>query len=210
MQRYAITDRALLRVDARGAAWCDLETALCQQVEPWVAAGIEWVQLREKDLPESTLAALVRSLAAITRKPGSKTRLLVNGLPPRLAVESGADGVHLPGSAAEGSLDRLRRAVQVARIATVGCHTLKEVQAAREGGASAILWAPVFGKSVHGKEVLAGSGLAALRAACAAAAPVPVFALGGISPANAASCVLAGAAGVAGIRLFHSDGWQAL
>ncbi len=165
------------------------------------------MQLREKDLPEAGLVSLVHALAAAVHTPGSRTRLLVNGLPPRLALENGADGVHLPsGTTAE----QVRRAVEAARLVTVSCHTLAEMAAARDGGASAILWAPVFGKFIHGEQVQAGTGLAALRTACTAAAPVPVFALGGVSPANAADCVQAGAAGVAGIRLFHGSGWQAL
>ncbi len=200
MQRYAITDRTLLPPHKQG--W---EAALCSQVEQWVEGGVDWVLLREKDLPWERLAALVRSLAAMTR--GGATRLLVNGLPAPLALEAGADGVHLAGGA---SVELVQASVRLVPLVTVSCHSLEEVEAAREGGASAMLWAPVFGKVVGGEVARAGTGLHALHGACVAAGPVPVFALGGIVAANAAACVAAGAAGVAGIRLFHGAEWRAL
>ncbi len=202
VQLYAITDRLLL--PPHPGSW---EAALCAQVEKWVEADVEWVQLREKNLPESTLAALVRRLAAITRRPGTRTRLLVNGLSPGPAAESGADGVHLPsGALPEG----VRAAVQVAGVVTISCHTLPEVAAARKLGASAVLWAPVFGKVVNGNLVQSGAGLPALHAACVAASSLPVFALGGVTVANAPACVEAGASGVAGIRLFQGELWRSL
>jgi len=48
-----------------------------------------------------------------------------------------------------------------------------------------------------------GTGLVVLEQACRAAAPVPVFALGGVTAENAADCLRAGAAGIAAIRLVH-------
>ena len=200
MQRYAITDRRLLPASPDG--W---EAALCVQVAQWASEGVEWVQLREKDLPAEELARLLRTLAAIVHKRGSKTRLLVNGLTPQAAIASGADGVHLPGGA---SVHAVQAAVSVARVVTASCHTLDEILAARAGGAAAALWAPVFSKVSGQVEVLPGTGLAALEAACRAATPMPVFALGGVTAANAGECRLAGAAGVAGIRLFLGSDFQ--
>ena len=59
---------------------------------------------------------------------------------------------------------------------------------------------------------LFGTGLALLEQACRAAAPVPVFALGGVTADNAADCLRAGAAGVAAIRLMQqpASAWQHL
>lgn len=171
------------------------------QVGQWVASGVEWVQLREKDLPAEELLSLARSLAAASRAPGSRTRLLVNGLSAKLARDCGAHGVHLAGGF---SAEQVRAARETGCLVSVSCHALPELQAAREGGATLALWAPVFGKAVHGSEVTPGTGLEALAAACAYAAPLPVFALGGVTVSNAGACVTAGAAGVAGIRLFRS------
>ena len=50
-----------------------------------------------------------------------------------------------------------------------------------------------------------GQGIDQLRTACLAASPIPVYALGGVTLENAAACLDAGAAGIAGIRLFHQS-----
>ncbi len=167
-----------------------------------MAAGVEWVQLREKDLPLEELASLARRLAVI---PRGRTKLLVNGLPAAMVKECGVDGVHLPGAA---DAQQIAEARALGGLVTVSCHALGELAPAHE--ASAILWAPVFGKTVHGEPVAPGSGLPLLRAACERVHPVSVFALGGVTAANARACVEAGAAGVAGIRLFQGEGWRVL
>jgi thiamine-phosphate pyrophosphorylase len=200
MHRYAITDRTLLAAGPAGP-----EAALAAQVFAWAGADVAWVQLREKDLPADELIALTRTLAASIHAKSSATRLLVNGLPAELALANGAAGVHLPG---DTTAEAITAARHVGACVSVSCHTLDEIAAAREGGADAVLWAPVFGKAVQGSNVLAGTGLAALGAASQAASPVPVFALGGVTAENAQSCLQAGAAGVAGIRLFHGQGWR--
>ncbi len=202
MKLYAITDRSLL-----AAASGDLEAALCTQADAWARAGVPWVQVREKDLAEATLARLARRLAAAVRAAGGNIRLVVNGLPAALALDCGVDGMHLTGGASAESIEAARRA---GACVSVSCHTLPEVAAAQAGGADVVLWGPVFGKVVQGVEIRAGTGLSDLEEACAAAGPVPVFALGGVTAANAGECMRAGAAGVAGIRLFLDDEWRRL
>ena len=183
----------------------EVEPALCRQVEQWVAAGIEWVQVREKDLSASALASLVGSLSSLTH--ASRTRLLVNGMAPEQALARGADGVHLPGNS---PVEAVTSAVAAIPFVSVSCHTLAEMHDAREAGATLVLWAPVFGKALPGAPALPGTGLAALSEACAQASLMPVFALGGVTAAKAGACMAAGAAGVAGIRLFHGENWRAL
>jgi thiamine-phosphate pyrophosphorylase len=68
-----------------------------------------------------------------------------------------------------------------------------------------ILFSPIFEKLSHQTQ-----GLEGLRQACAAAQGIPVFALGGVTAANAAECIAAGATGVAAIRLFAGDDWRCL
>ena len=72
----------------------------------------------------------------------------------------------------------------------------QEVTAAKLAGADFVVFGPVFGKS--GTQ---GVGLPELHAACAHG--IPVFALGGVNLENFRSCFEAGAAGIAGIRLFQ-------
>jgi thiamine-phosphate pyrophosphorylase len=73
-----------------------------------------------------------------------------------------------------------------------------------------MLWAPVFGKTIESQIVVQGSGLEALAKACREAGELPVFALGGVTLQNVQECLRAGAAGIAGIRLFAGDQWRSL
>ncbi len=75
---------------------------------------------------------------------------------------------------------------------------------ARDNGASAILFGPVFGKFAGGQEVVPALGLDLLRQACTLAGSTPVFALGGITSADIPACAAAGASGIAAIRMFFS------
>jgi thiamine-phosphate pyrophosphorylase len=91
-----------------------------------------------------------------------------------------------------------------APIVSVSCHTPSDIARARHNAADFILFGPVFEKCVNGELVAGGVGFEALTLACAIAQQVPVLALGGITHENSAACLAAGAAGVAGIRLFTS------
>jgi thiamine-phosphate pyrophosphorylase len=81
------------------------------------------------------------------------------------------------------------------------CHTAADVLRAASDKADFAVFAPVFGKT--GSAGTTPTGLAALREACRA--KIQVLALGGVTMENAASCLHAGAAGVAGIRLFQEN-----
>jgi thiamine-phosphate pyrophosphorylase len=209
MLRYAITDRA--RVFGDEAA---REAALLDQAARLAAEGVDYVQLREKDLPATALAALTRKLLDALRAHSPAPKLLINSRAD-VAVAAGADGVHL--TSAEGSLtpaDVRRLYASIGRpepVVSVSCHTLNEVAHARTAAPTLILFGPVFEKvgldagARQPAEALIseGSGLNLLHLACAAAGPVPVLALGGITPENTDACLAAGAAGIAAIRLFQ-------
>lgn len=168
---------------------------------------METIQLREKDLGATELAALARSMMAAIA--GGRSTLLINmGSPAALevALEVAAGGVHFPGGPAEGAVEGVRRAFARAgrqAIVSVACHAVEEVVAARILGADLALFSPVFSKdAAKGGAGRLPQGLDALGRACIAAEGMPVFALGGVTPENATGCLAAGAAGVAGIRLF--------
>jgi thiamine-phosphate pyrophosphorylase len=200
MFRYAITSRTLFPGDDG-----QQQAAMVEQTARWGWAGVDFVQLREKDLPAAALTRLAR---AILKTLPASTKLLINSRPD-IAIAAGAQGVHLTSSVGGLAPEQVRLLFSAASLPapliSVSCHTLAEVQAARDAKVDAILFAPVFGKSVSGEIVSSGIGLEQLRAACVAAAPAPVFALGGVTVDNTATCLEAGAAGIAGIRLFHSE-----
>ena len=198
MHRYAITSRALFSGDER-----QKQAALVAQCARWSREGIDTIQLREKDLPASIQAELARSiLEAIS---GSRTKLLINTRAD-VALATGAYGVHLtaaPGELTPTQVRQLYAAIESAEpIITISCHTIEEVRRAIPHKPDAILFAPVFGKTVAGEAITPAAGLDKLREACAIAAPVPVYALGGVTEENAPRCLEAGAAGIAAIRLF--------
>jgi thiamine-phosphate pyrophosphorylase len=92
-----------------------------------------------------------------------------------------------------------------AAVVGVSCHSVEEVERAREAGVDLIVFGPVFEKRVEGHLVQRGEGLEALRRACEVAGGVPVLALGGVTMEVARECLETGAAGVAGIRLFRTE-----
>ena len=180
MIRYAITEGQGPRVEG-------------QQV------SFDYVQLRAKDVDGGELLARAERLVA------DGATLLVNGRAD-VAVAAGAAGVHLTARREELTVAQVRAVFAAAGrptpVVSVSCHTLEEVVRAREAGADLILFGPVFEKRMDGEVVVVGVGLERLREACEVAGRVKVLALGGVTEENAAECLEAGAAGVAGIRLF--------
>jgi thiamine-phosphate pyrophosphorylase len=156
-----------------------------------VRDGVQMIQVREKDLSARELFELVckiRDLAA-----GTQTRVLVND---RLdiALAAGIDGVHLASNGLP--VNRLRPLVRILGVST---HSVEEAIAADNGRADFIVFGPIFDSP--GKTAV---GVEPLRAA-AAAVKIPVLAIGGITNENAQVVLEAGAAGIAGIRLFQTD-----
>lgn len=208
----AITDRRLAaagrhqqgRLNSGEQAW------LLTRAHAWAAGGVEFVQLREKDLAPAELLALARAMRQALA--GTKTRLLLNG-PAELALAAGAEGVHLPSGWTGQSIADARRLLSDDVVISVACHSWQTPREARDAGADLALFSPIFDThkfaAGSGEVPTPGLGVAALQSACADAAPLPVYALGGITAANAALCTDAGAAGIAGIRLFAGDDWRA-
>jgi thiamine-phosphate pyrophosphorylase len=164
------------------------------------SAGVDLVQLREKLLRPRVLYELAARSSEIVRGASSKgTRLLVNDRAD-IARAAGADGVHL----AARSLDAatVRTVFGPDFLIGVSTHSLEEASAAREGGADFALFGPVFdtpSKRAYGPP----AGLERLGEVARNLAPFPVLAIGGITRANFAQALDAGARGVAAIRLFN-------
>ena len=203
MLRYAITSRAQYPGDE-----LKKKAALVQEISRWAIDGICLIQLREKDLPASSLAGLAKEILRAIAQTTSPTKLLINSRAD-IAIATGAHGVHLtdnPDGLQPAQVRSLYAAASLPTpIVTVSCHTLEAVRRAYQNRADAILFAPVFEKMIADHESVPGQGLEQLRAACLAASPIPVYALGGVTFENAPACLAEGAAGIAGIRLFHSS-----
>ena len=165
-----------------------------------VAARIDLVQIREKNLSASVLYQLAASAAGITK--GSATQLLINDRSD-IAAAAGADGVHLTTSSLPTAV--VRQTFGEEFLIGVSTHSLAEAKLARSGGADFVVFGPVFetaSKQEYGETL----GLPNLATVCAELSPLPVLALGGVEIRNVRDCLRAGARGVAAIRaLQHPD-----
>jgi thiamine-phosphate pyrophosphorylase len=155
-------------------------------------AGIDLIQVREKDLEGGALRNLVAAVLAATR--GTATRVLVNGRVD-VAVSAGASGVQLPEDGL-GVAD-VKRSFPHLMIGA-SRHSLDGVKKAEADGADFVLFGPVW--STPGKEARA-VGVVALRRA-ASQVRIPVHAIGGLDPGHAREAIEAGAKGIAAIRPF--------
>ena len=173
--------------------------ALLARIAEAAHAGVDYIQLREKDLNSGDLASLARAALARIRANSSTTRLIINSRTD-VALAVRADGAHLTSNdLAPAEVRAIVAATPRAAgfMIAVSCHSAAEVLRAAEQGADFAVLAPVFEKPGA-----APCGLDALRAAAKGCA-IPVLALGGVTIDNASACLAAGAAGVAGIRLFQ-------
>lgn len=161
-------------------------------------AGVDLIQLREKDLACRDMLAMVKSAVEVSRR--TNTRIVVND---RLdmAMAAGAHGVHLGGQSVPP--EAVRRHVDKDFLVGVSCHSREEALKAEAGGADYILLGPIFdtpSKRPYGPPL----GLNKLSEV-ASRIRIPVLALGGITVERVRLCIEAGATGVAGIRLFQED-----
>jgi len=176
--------------------------ALLEIIRHAATAGVDWIQIREKDLEARSLAELARLAVADARE--TRASILVND---RLdvALTAGAAGVHLGETSlpVEAVAEWRRSGRRTDFRMGVSCHSAEAACAAERAGADYILFGPVFAtpsKAAFG----APQGIQRLREVCVAVR-IPVLAIGGIRIENAASCIAAGATGVAAIRLFQES-----
>jgi thiamine-phosphate pyrophosphorylase len=208
---YYITDRTAFPGDELSR-----RRHLLEKISGAARAGVDYIQLREKNLPTRELESLAREamhaiceaqkLAANSRQPA--TALLINSRTD-VALAAEADGVHLRSddvspqevrliwkTCGRGRLARVNS--PQAPIVAVSCHSPADVAKAAASAATFAVFAPVFEK-----KDARPAGLSLLKEACQAS--IPVLALGGITLANAHACLEAGAAGIAAIRLFQGN-----
>lgn len=185
MKRYYITDRKSCGKD------------ILDVIECAAADGVDWIQIREKDLSARGLLELTQ--AALLRTKSYPVGILVNSRPD-VALAAGAHGVHLTSQAPPPK--RLRALAPAGFLLGVSTHTLEEAERAAIEGADFAVFGPIF--PTPSKPARAEvPGLEKLAEVCARVR-LPILALGGITPERIQPCLNAGAVGVAGISLFQS------
>jgi thiamine-phosphate pyrophosphorylase len=207
LQLCYITDRRQLR-----------SAPLAAVIQEAIRAGVDMVQIREKDLPSRDLITLVEE--ALTFKVGASgagpgpnavrpyrvgreygmagTCVVVNDRVD-VALAASADGAHL--GVHSMPVQAVRRLAPPGFIIGVSCHSLDQAMAAESGGADYLVLGPVFetpSKLAYGPPL----GLEKLREVTSRIR-IPVLALGGITVSRVRPCLEAGACGIAGIRIFQ-------
>lgn len=172
-------------------------TQILDQVSAAIAAGVDLIQVREKQLTTRVLFHLAQE--AGSRTLGTKTRLLVNDRAD-IAAGAGAHGVHLTTQSVSAAV--IRQTFGADLLIGASTHSLDEARQARDEGADFAVFGPVF--ATKSKERFGPpKGLEGLAKVTRALAEFPVLALGGISMSNAPDCLAAGAHGIAAIGLFQ-------
>jgi thiamine-phosphate pyrophosphorylase len=194
--------------DRNGLGSGDPVEKVLGRIRAAVAAGVDWVQIREKDLAARELLALARAAIGITHENAGagKAGVVVND---RLdvALAAGAAGVHLGGESLPA-----RDVVRWCRggnapaefLIGVSCHSFEEAREAENAGASYAFFGPIF-ETPSKERFGVPQGVARLAEVCRAVR-IPVIAIGGVSEENGPECIRAGAAGIAAIRLFQEPG----
>ncbi|MGE0449138.1 MAG: thiamine phosphate synthase [Vicinamibacterales bacterium] len=187
---HLVSDRRRLAPEASSG---QAEHCLLTQVRLAVEAGVDVVQIRERDLDAGRLVRLVAAAVRITR--GSRTRIVVNERVD-VALAAGADGVHLR-SDSMAAVD-VRRCTPPGFLIGRSVHSVDEALVA--GPVDYLLAGTVW--ATASKPGRASTiGVSGLRVICAASG-VPVLAIGGVDAGGCADAARAGAAGAAAIGAF--------
>jgi thiamine-phosphate pyrophosphorylase len=215
-----VTDRSLLSPRQNNRA------ILLEKIAQLSAAGIDWIQIREKDLSGKDCTALVqdaiRSVDSafaggappLRYKGGVSRRASASANPAKIIVNDRLDvalatraaGIHLGEESlslpAVNRLVKARFPAESQFLIGVSCHSISAARLAEQQGAHYIVFGPVFATP---SKISFGTpqGLAPLEEVSRALA-IPVLAIGGITLENVPSCISGGASGIAAIRLFQN------
>ena len=158
--------------------------------------GADILQLREKDMPDEDFLRLALELRELTARMGG---LFIVNDRPHIALESGADGVHL--GQEDMSIGEARGLLGRDFIIGLSCHSLEQARQAHQEGADYIGIGPIF--PTQTKVASASGGLPSEQPIGAEILyhlrnfPIPYFAIGGINLTNLAEVTRVGAGRVA-------------
>ena len=178
MALYAVTDRAWLR-----------GRTLTEQAEAALRGGATCLQLREKELDRAAFLREAVALKPVCARYG--VPLIVND-DVELALESGADGVHVGQDDADAA--ETRRRIGPDRLLGVSAHTVEEALRAERAGADYLGVGAVFPTGT--KKDADAVSFETLRAICGAVS-IPVVAIGGVKRENLGALAGSGVDGVA-------------
>ncbi len=176
--------------------------ALLDRVGQSLAAGVRLLQYRAKppvgqpDLDDGARLATARSIVAACKGAGA---LLIINDDPLLAVEAGADGVHLGRD--DGTVAQARQRVGQALVGVSCYDSMDRALQAEAEGADYVAFGAMFPSRVKPGAVRASH---ALLTEARARLRVPVVAIGGIDLGNAAGVLRAGADSIAVISALYS------
>lgn len=192
-RRIALTKPLLILVTDRKISRLPFFEAAAQAL----AAGVDWIQVRERDLDAHALCEFAEKLQSLVHEHGNRAasekraKILINR---RLdvALALGTDGAHLGWNAL--GFHEARSLLPASAILGGAAHSLAAVQSAAVSGADYVHLAPIFTPRSKAAQT-PPLGLGALEAASRIG--IPVIAQGGITPGNAGAAISAGASGVA-------------
>ncbi|MCI9554505.1 MAG: thiamine phosphate synthase [Oscillibacter sp.] len=179
LRLYAVTDRA----------WARDEAALFRQIEAAVRGGAGVVQLREKDMEPAAFLEEAKRFVALCRRLGAIS--IINDSV-EIALEAGADGVHVGQSDLEAG--RARALLGPEKILGVSAHSRSEARRALEAGADYLGCGAAFATGT--KNDAAPISRETIRAVTAAV-DIPVVAIGGVNRENILELKGLGLSGVA-------------
>ena len=179
LRLYAVTDRA----------WAEDEAALLRQIEAAVRGGAGVVQLREKRLDDAAFLEEAKRFTALCRRLGAVS--IINDRV-EIALESGADGVHVGQSDLEAG--RARALLGPGKIVGVSAHSRSEALRAQAAGADYLGCGAAFATGT--KSDARPIPRETIRAVTAAV-DIPVVAIGGVGRENILELRGLGLSGVA-------------
>ncbi|OGT14117.1 MAG: DNA mismatch repair protein MutT [Gallionellales bacterium RIFOXYB12_FULL_54_9] len=160
-----------------------------RRLEIALQGGLRLLQLREKNLSPDELRTLAHRVVQRAREYGA--RVLISG-DTAMAIEIGADGVHLTASQLAGCVER-----PAVTWCAASCHSREELHRAEDLGCDFALLSPVLPTLSHpGAHHLGWNNFAAMSAGLS----IPVYALGGLNHTDMHTAWQHGAHGIALLR----------